>query len=118
RFLQRAHLADFSQAFDRVDSATVGLHREQQAGSRAVAIDRYGAGTADAMLAADMRAGEAERMAQKIGKQQARLDCALIGNIVDDHGDIARFIHAAASFARTQAAATALPASTPAICRR
>ena len=42
-----------------------------------------GAGAADAMLAADMRAGGAELMAQEIGQQHARLGLALDGLAVE-----------------------------------
>ena len=49
------------------------LHRERQAGARRRAVDLHGAGAAHAMLAADMRAGRAQHMAQEIAEQQARL---------------------------------------------
>ena len=114
RFLQRIHLPDAAEAFDRLDAAAVGLHREHQAGARAVAVDQHGAGAADAMLAADMGAGQAQRVTQEIGKQQARLHGGAVGCAVDGDADFASFAHVALSSARRQAAASARPVSTPA----
>ena len=59
-------------------AAAVELHREQKARAHAVAVDQHRAGAADAVLAADMRAREAERAAQEVGEQQTRLDGALV----------------------------------------
>ena len=73
------------------------LHGEHQAGAHAVAVDQHRAGAAHAVLAADMRAGEPERVAQEIGEQQARLDRSLVGRAVDRHLDRARLAHALAS---------------------
>ena len=50
------------------------LHREHQAGARAAAVDQHRAGAAHAVLAAEMRAGEAELVAQEIGERQPGLD--------------------------------------------
>ena len=57
--------------------APVGLHGERQAGARGDAVDLDRAGAADAVLAADMRAGRAQLMAQEIGQQHARLGLGL-----------------------------------------
>ena len=54
--------------------AAFGLHREDQAGAHRLAVDQHGAGAADAVLAADVGAGEAKLMAQAVGERQARLD--------------------------------------------
>src|ERR1700732_772964 len=72
RLLQTVELLDGAEAFDGLERAAVGLHREQQAGAHAVAVENDSAGAADAMLAADMGAGEAERLAQEVAEQAAR----------------------------------------------
>ena len=46
-----------------------------------------GAGAADAVLAADMRAGRAELVAQEIGQQHARLGLAFDGAAVEREAD-------------------------------
>ena len=60
------------QAFDRTQSATIGLHGQRQAGARWRTIDLDGARAADTVLAAYMGAGHAEGMAQEIAEQQPR----------------------------------------------
>ena len=52
----------------------VGLDREQAAAAHRDAVEPHGAGAADAVLAADVRAGEAEAVAEEVGQEQARLD--------------------------------------------
>ena len=47
------------------DVAAIGLHREHQAASHRDAIDHHVAGAADAVFAADMRAGPAQRIADE-----------------------------------------------------
>ncbi len=56
------------QTFHRSDRRPIGLHRQCQAGAgwRAVHINR--AGTAYAMLAADVGAGHAQLVAQEVGR--------------------------------------------------
>ena len=75
--LQRVQLIRRTQTFDRHDVGAVGPDGERQAGADAVAVHQDGAGAADAVLAADMGSGQPERVAQKIGQQQARLDARL-----------------------------------------
>src|SRR5579871_3361853 len=74
RFLQhREPIGRGRQALDGADFGAVDLRREREARAREPAVDLHGAGAADAVLAADMGAGEAERVAQEIGQQHARL---------------------------------------------
>ena len=54
----------------------VGLDGEHQAGPGGLAIDEDGAGAADAVLAPDMGAGEAEVLTEKIHEELARLAAA------------------------------------------
>ena len=55
-------------------SAAVDLDREEEAGAHGDAVEPHRARAADAVLAADVRAGEAERVADEVGEQQPRLD--------------------------------------------
>ena len=61
-------------ALDGGDGIAVGLHREHQARAHRRAVDEHGAGTADAVLAAGMRAGEQQPFAQAVEQARARLD--------------------------------------------
>ncbi len=70
RLLQRAPL----EALDGLDLEAVGLDGEEQAAAHGDAVEPHGACAADAVLAADVRAGEAERVAQEVAQQEARLD--------------------------------------------
>ena len=62
------------QTFDGADRAALGLHRKHQAGAHRLAVDNDGAGAADAVLAADMRAGLPAILADRVGQRAARLD--------------------------------------------
>ncbi len=57
--------------------AALGLHRQHQAGAHRGAVDDDGAGAADAVLAADMGAGQPQVVAQAVGERQPRLDLDL-----------------------------------------
>ena len=59
--LDRVEPAGAGEALDGVDREPVGLHREHQAGAHGLAVELHGAGAADALLAADVRAGQARR---------------------------------------------------------
>ena len=52
----------------------LGLRGEHQAGAHRDAVEQHGAGAADAVLAAGMRALEVELVAQAIEQRGARLD--------------------------------------------
>ncbi len=62
------------EALDGADLAPLGLDREHQAGAHRVAVDQHGAGAADAVLAAEMGAGEAAVLAERVGERAPRLD--------------------------------------------
>ena len=80
RILQDAELAGAGvEAFDGSNLDAVGLHREHQAGSRWLAVDQDGAGAAHPVLAAGVRAREADLLAQAVQQRAPRLD-------VDGHG--------------------------------
>ena len=80
-------------ALDGQDLVAVRLHRQHQAGARGAAVEQDGAGAADAVLAAEMRAGEAELVAQEIGERQAHLDLVLVALAVDRQRDLALLAH-------------------------
>ena len=78
------------QTLDGGDLVAVGLHREHQAGTHRLAIDQHGAGAADAVLAAGMRAVEQEILAQHIEQRLARLDIGGPADAVDAKLDFHR----------------------------
>ena len=84
---------DGRDALDGQDLVAVRLHREHQARARRVAVEQDGAGAADAVLAAQMRAGEAELVAQEIGERPAYLDLFLVALAVDGQRDFPRLAH-------------------------
>ena len=67
-----APVAVARQALDGVHPAAVGLHGEDEAGARGLAVHQHGAGPAGAVLAAEVRAREAEVLAQQIREEHAR----------------------------------------------
>src|SRR5437660_801743 len=75
--LQLGELAALGQPFDRVDPTAGNLRGEREAAARGMAVDQHRAGAADAVLAAEMRAGQLQLLAQKIRQMLARLDAAL-----------------------------------------
>src|SRR5476649_1871966 len=75
-------LVDGSQTFDRVDLGAVKLNRKKKAGAHAVPVHENGAGAANTVFAANMRARETERLAEKIGEKQPRLDRELVSGAI------------------------------------
>ena len=66
-----------SGALDGADVGAVASRRESEAGPHRPAIDHQGAGSADTMLADDVRAGQQQVLAQEVGEVRARLDLGL-----------------------------------------
>ena len=64
-------------------SRAVRLDGEHRAGLGALAVDVDGARAAVAGVAADVRAGQPEDVAQQVDEQEARLDVGLAGLAVD-----------------------------------
>ena len=62
------------QAFDRRDLVAVHLHAEERAGLHRLAVQQHRAGAATRRVATDVRASEAEPLAQDVNEQLARLD--------------------------------------------
>ena len=77
RLLERVELAVAHESLDRQELGAVGLDREHDAGTRGLAVDQNSARAADAVLAADVRARQAEVLAQEIREQLAGLAAPL-----------------------------------------
>ncbi len=88
RRLQVGDLAGIRQAFDGLDLGAVALHRQHQAAAHDLAVHPHGAGAADAVLAADMAAGERQILAQEIDQRLARLDALGDRLAVDGEGNV------------------------------
>src|SRR3546814_3136433 len=55
-----------------LDPGTVSLDRQHQAATHGDAVDMNGTGAADAMLAAEMRTGQTQLVAQEIDRSEER----------------------------------------------
>ena len=76
------------EAFNGPQIVAVRLDREHDARPNRLAVEQDGARPADAMFAADMRAGEPEIVSDEIAQEQARLDRARIADAVDGDFDV------------------------------
>ena len=74
RLLQRVQRAFLAHSLDRRDLGAVGLDGEQRAGLDRLAVEVDGARAAVGRVAADVRAGEPERLAQEVDQEQAGFD--------------------------------------------
>ena len=90
--LQLGELAALGQAFDGVDGLAGNLRRERQAAARGAAVDQHRAGAADAVLAAQMRAGQLQLLAQEVGEMLPRLDAPLQRLAVQGRFDLDLFV--------------------------
>src|SRR5450631_2331675 len=101
--LHRMQRVAIGETFHGADFFARRLHREHQAGAHRLAIHDYGAGTADAVLAADMGAGLPAILANRVGQSAPRLDRDRVVAPVDGQGDVGLGAHAAFSPARNAA---------------
>ena len=93
--LQRMHLfIRRRDAFHGQYFMAVHLHGQHQAGSCRKPIEENRASAAHAVFTAQMRAGEAELLAQEIRQREADLHLLLIFLAVDGDGDSALLAHA------------------------
>ena len=76
RVLQVGDRSAVRHALDGLDLRAVALHRKRQAAAHDHAVDAHRAGAAHAVLAADMAAGKAQRLAQEVDQRHARLDAS------------------------------------------
>ena len=83
RLLERVEVGAVGHPLDGLELAAVGLDGEHRARLGALAIDVDGARAAVAGVAADVRAGQPEVVAQEMDEEQARLDIGLVRLAVD-----------------------------------
>src|SRR5690606_2918487 len=62
-----------AKSFNCDNFSAFSLHRQRQAAAAGLTVDDHGAGTAHAVLAADMRPGEPAHPPQTISQRNARL---------------------------------------------
>ncbi len=75
------------EAFDGLDDGAFGLDGEGHTGSGGFVVDEYGAGSADAVFAADACSSEAEVVAEEVREECACFDFAGVGLAVDLYFD-------------------------------
>ena len=75
--LERRQRAGFAKALDGFHDGAVDLNRQHEARSHRRAVHDHGARAADTVLAAKMRAGQPERVPQKIAEMNPRIDPGL-----------------------------------------
>src|SRR5215468_4885141 len=85
--LHRMELAVPLQSLDRLHLVAVGLDREEGTGFDRHAVEQDGTRPAVGGVAADVRTGQAQRLAQEVNEQQSRLDLRLMRLAVDLHLD-------------------------------
>src|SRR5262249_60116938 len=110
RILEACESSALRQTLDRLDLCSVGLDGEHQTASDELAIHAHGARAADAVLAADMRAREAELVAKEVDQVLPRLHVTRDRGSVHGEGEL----HARAS----TSVPTTRASNTPARCRR
>ena len=93
RALQRMQRAVLRQSLDGADLLALRLHREHQARAHRLVADDDGAGAADAVLAADVRAGQPAILADRVDQRLARLDADVVLAAVDGEREVDFFGH-------------------------
>jgi hypothetical protein len=78
RLLERVQLAVGREALDGLDRRAVGLDGEHHAALHERAVHDHRARAAVAGVAADVRAGQVEVVADEVDEQPPRLDLALV----------------------------------------
>src|SRR6266480_3439669 len=116
--LQHAHRAvGPRETLDGGDAVAVRLHGVHEAGPYRLPVEHHRARAADAVLAADVRAGKAKVFAQPVHQRQARRHLGRSRLAVDFDGNgVKRLAHRLLALSRASRSARA--ASTPARCRR
>src|SRR5882762_4161250 len=116
--LQHAHRpVGIRKTLDGGDAVAVRLHCVHEAGARGLPVEHHRARAADAVLAADVRAGEEKVFAQPVDQREARRHPGGSRLAVDlDGNGVKRLAHRLLALSRASRSARA--ASTPARCRR
>src|SRR5690349_20474059 len=89
--MQRAFLA---HSLDRPDLRAVRLGGQQRARLDRLAVEVNGARAAVGRVAADVRTGQSQRLAQEVDQEQPGLDLGALLSTVDGHRDPNRTSHA------------------------
>src|SRR5207253_8506260 len=76
-------LAIRGEAFDGRDIRSAGLHREHRARLHGLRIEQNRARAADRSLAAHVRSGQSQHIAQVMHEQQTRLDFVVMIDTID-----------------------------------
>src|SRR5467141_3456022 len=107
----------FGETLDGGDAVAVRLHRVHEAGTHRLSVEHHRARAADAVLAADVRAGEVKVLAQPVHQRQARRHLGRSRLAVDlDGNGVKRLAHRLLALSRASRSTRA--ARTPARCRR
>src|SRR3954469_8156888 len=86
--LERVEVGAVRHTFDGLDLMPVRLDGEHRAGLGTDAVEMDRARAAVARVAADVRPGQPEDIAQEVDKEEARLDVGLAGLSVDGQGHV------------------------------
>src|SRR4029453_9616722 len=84
--LHGGKLAACGEAFNRDDLLAVARRRQGQAGQNTLAVDHDRAGAAGTLIAAFLRASQAEYVAERVQQRQARVRRELVRRVVDAKG--------------------------------
>src|SRR6185312_709019 len=101
--LHRMQPVAVRQTLDRADRLAFGLHCEHQTRAHRRAVDKHRARAADAVFAADMRAGLPAVLADRVGERAPRLDGDVTRAAVDRERDLDFVAHARFSALRNKA---------------
>jgi hypothetical protein len=77
-----------SQPFDGHDLFSLGLHRQDGAGVNIYAIHEHRAGTAAAVIAGSLRAGEVQAISENIIERPVRINFDRVDITVDLQGNL------------------------------
>ena len=86
--LDRMEIAVVGESFDRGHVEAVRLDAEDSAGLHRLPVHEHGAGAARGRVAADVRPGQPETVAQHVDEELTRLQVELMANAVDSKRDV------------------------------
>jgi hypothetical protein len=87
RLLDWMEIAVVGKPFDRGHLKPVRLNPEHGAGLHRLAVHEHGAGAARGRVAADIRPGQSETVAQHVDEELTRLQVELVASAVDSKRD-------------------------------